>query len=522
MSVGISRTADPAGAGTGTTITYSDVAIGVAQEDRIVVVCVGTELTSGSPSSATLDGVVMNSTSLASFGAMGSRIFWLPKPLGTTADIAITFGASQGATTHHLCVYRVVGATIENSGINTSTDMDANAPLTTGALTIRGSGGFIAIAACAADTVAKTWANATEDLDADVGTFRFTTSTRVAALSATAVTCTGATNNEDGALSWILFRPGVIVEAGSYNVVGTDVVVRKGFVSLVETGDYNFSGTDVGFYRGYNFVIDSGEFSLVGSNVLVSHLSKIGVGLGTFVFNGLDVEVVQSKKIIINNESYTFFGTDVGLVLSEAELSITAENGSFSFNGTSANLFQGKRTNIEVGSYGLSGTNVELRIAYKTLAELESFNLSGNNLGLKIDRRIVQDSLGSFVLSGVDTVLSQAKKIIAGEGIFSLTGIDVGLRNSGDVVDLIVIESGEYSFNGSSIGLIKGLIFIPDAGDFVCDGGEILLTHELRFSRRRPGVISRRIIRGSTPRNELGSISTRHVRRSTLLPKRSG
>ena len=61
--------------------------------------------------------------------------------------------------------------------------MDASTPLTTGAITIATGGGFIAVAAGANDSGTKTWANATEDIDADVGVFEFTTAKRTDALA---------------------------------------------------------------------------------------------------------------------------------------------------------------------------------------------------------------------------------------------------------------------------------------------------------------------------------------------------
>lgn len=297
MAVGITRTANPAGAGSGTTITYSGVAIGTASVDRIVVVCVGTELSSGTPSSATIGGVTMSSTALASFGAMGARIFYLPVASGTTADIAVTFGASQGSTTQHLCVYAVTGAAVESSGTNTSTDMDVTAPLTTGSLTIRASGGFIGIAAGATNAAGgnKTWANATEDLDVDGGTFQFTTATRTTALSATAITCTGGTNNEDGALAWLLLRPGVTAGAGSYALTGTAATLHKGYILTAGDGSYSLTGTSATLRRNLPLVAGTGSYSLSGTTATPVHAWKIaaGAGSGSYALTGTNATLTH-------------------------------------------------------------------------------------------------------------------------------------------------------------------------------------------------------------------------------------
>src|SRR5262245_33647931 len=99
MAVAITQTANPAAAGTGTTVTYSGASIGTAAPDRTVVLLVGTELTAGAITSATINpgsgAVSMLAGTNGSTGAVGTRIFYLLVPSGTTADFAITFAASQ-------------------------------------------------------------------------------------------------------------------------------------------------------------------------------------------------------------------------------------------------------------------------------------------------------------------------------------------------------------------------------------------------------------------------------------------
>jgi hypothetical protein len=209
MAVVIAQTANPAaGAGTGTTITYSGVSIGTAAHDRVVVVAVGTELTAGAISSATLDGVAMNASTNGAQGAVGARIFWLHKPTGTTADVAITFAASQTADTKKIAVYSATGAqgtAASSSGVG---DTDAD-PISSGAITIPTDGGCIAVCAMAS-AAARTWAGITEDIDTGVGGFQFTTGTSVTAGTPT-ITVSGS-NNEDGALAWVIFNPSASVE----------------------------------------------------------------------------------------------------------------------------------------------------------------------------------------------------------------------------------------------------------------------------------------------------------------------
>lgn len=215
MAVAIVRTASPNGVAiSGGVVTYTTVAIGTASADRLIYVLHGGEVSSGDPTSATIDSgggaVAMNAGTLATFGAIRARVFKLAVPTGTTATIAITWTtAGPSAAQNHIAVYAVTGAseTEASAGTNTSTDMDSTAPLTTGSVTIPTDGAFLAVAIGSTNANAKTWANATEDLDeapATGGTYQYTTATRTTSGTVT-ITCTGTSNNEDGALAWVVF-----------------------------------------------------------------------------------------------------------------------------------------------------------------------------------------------------------------------------------------------------------------------------------------------------------------------------
>lgn len=211
MAIIISQTANPAGVSASSNVaTYSTVSIGTAAPNRTVVVLVGSELASTPIASCTIDygsgDTAMTAGTQGNQGAVYARGFYLLVPTGTTATIKVTFTTnSPTSTQNHIAVYTAVGGTYSSTGADQSTDMDSTDPLTTGSITIASGGGFIAIAAKATDTVRAAWANATEDIDADVGAFGFTTATRTTALTTTAVTCTGTTNGEDGALSYFIF-----------------------------------------------------------------------------------------------------------------------------------------------------------------------------------------------------------------------------------------------------------------------------------------------------------------------------
>jgi hypothetical protein len=203
MAVVITQTANPLGSdGVGTTTkTYSGVDIGAADPSRIIAVTVGTELTSGTPSTtATIGGLAMTPGTLGAQGDIGARCYYREYPTGTTADIAITYDASQGDTTQKIAVYRIVDGRVTGGSAVGDTDAD---PISSGVVTIPTGGGLLAISSMAADTTTRTWAGATEDIDADAGTFRFTTAMSTTAGTPT-LTVSGA-NTEDGALAWLIF-----------------------------------------------------------------------------------------------------------------------------------------------------------------------------------------------------------------------------------------------------------------------------------------------------------------------------
>lgn len=257
MATVITQTANPAGVSASATVaTYTGVSIGTAAPNRIVVVLVGSELASTPIASCTIGGNAMTAGTQGNQGAVYARAFYLLYPTGTTANIAVTFTTnSPTSTQNHIAVYSVVGGTYSSTGADQSTDMDSTDPLTTGSISIASGGGFIAVVASATDTNAKTWANATEDIDADGGALRFTTATRTTALTTTAVTCTGTTNGEDGAMSWIIFGANT-----------SPTVALNSPADAASTGDLtptlNFTGTDTNSDEvEYHVQVDTATFS---------------------------------------------------------------------------------------------------------------------------------------------------------------------------------------------------------------------------------------------------------------------
>jgi hypothetical protein len=213
MAVAFSNTANPAGVNGSANVASYNVQIGTSQNDRQLVVLVGGEAATLTNVSA-VDMVGGNGTSksftpgtLGIQGVVVARGFvaWVPESdTGATFNVTFT-GATPTSTENHISVYKVTdGALNPTPGANNSTDMDSNAPLTTGSHVIAANGGIIVGLAKATDTTTATWANLTGGLDVDAGAFRYQTATSTSAGTATR-TATGSTNQEDGAMSWFTF-----------------------------------------------------------------------------------------------------------------------------------------------------------------------------------------------------------------------------------------------------------------------------------------------------------------------------
>jgi hypothetical protein len=372
MAVVITRTAYPSGVSSSSNVaTYSSVAIGDAAANRIVVVVVGCEVTSGTINSCTINygsgATAMTAGTSATQGVVNARTFYLAVPTGTTATIAVTYGANPTNTQNRIAVYTVLGGVFSSAGGNNSTDMDATAPLTTGSTTIASGGGMIAVAVGASDSGAKTWANLTEDLDEDAGVFRLTTAKSTTAGTATR-TCTGILNGEDGAMSWLIFTANVSptvelntpTDASSTSDTTPDLVftgtdaesddiryniqidTSVNFDSQVATCDsYDFTNNNTygylditGAALGQSFTGDGGTLSSANMSIF-----KVGSPTGNVVI-----------KIYNHSGTYGTSSVPTGTPIATSD-NVDASTLSTSSTGTSFNFSGSNKIILEDGVY---------------------------------------------------------------------------------------------------------------------------------------------------------------------------
>ena len=301
MAVVIVQTSNPNGVATSANVAEYVATSGTAAADRMIVVCCGCESTV-TIDSATIDGSAMNAGPMANFNSMKARQFYLPWPTGTTATVRVTHSGTAAVGTTHLALYSVTGAdtTLLAVGTSNTTDMDASAPVTTGVITIPSSGGFLAVVAGSADTTAKTWAVALEDIDADVGTFRFTTAILATATSSATITCTGG-NTEDGAMAWMSFNPGsnnkiLLASAGSYAYTGTDASLERGFRLTASAGSYAYTGTDASLEVGHRVLASAGSYAYTGTDAALTIERLLSADGGIYAYTGTDATLTVSSN----------------------------------------------------------------------------------------------------------------------------------------------------------------------------------------------------------------------------------
>jgi hypothetical protein len=485
MAVAITQTADPASAGSGTTITYSGVSIGVADSTRVVVVGVTTELTAGAISSATIDfgggAQAMSASTNGAQGAVGARVFWLPAATGTTADIAITFAASQTSSTHHITVYRAVDADGIASSSGGIGDTDAD-PISSGAITIPTDGGCIAVCAMATDTTTRTWTGITEDtaVDADIGTYRHSAGFSTTAGTPT-ITVSGG-NGEDGALAWLVLKKyarSIVPDTTQFTFSGSDVSLERGREIVPETTSFAFTGTAVTLlYRyiptqwmGISAVpISSGPISGpklddptdAGDPVIIPEA-------GAFSFTGSDVSLEWGREIFPETTSFAFTGQDVSL---EYGREIFPETTSFAFTGQDVPLEYGREIFPETTSFTFTGSDVSLEWGHEIFPETTSFTFTGQDVPLEYGREIFPET-DAFLFTGSDVTFDRTYIIYPETTSFTFTGSDVSLEYGREIFP----ETVAFAFTGSDVSLEHGREIFPEATSFTFTGQDVSLEY---------------------------------------------
>ena len=186
MAVTLTQTANPSGTASSSGITSYTVDIGTPTGDRTLWIAAtsGTTTVAGQPTALTVDfgsGPVSatKATTGPTLGDMSAEVFYIAAPTAsstsTSATVSVTWSGAVLGTGNQIAVYKATGAstTPQAAGGNTSTDMDASTPLTSGSLSVNPGGIIFITAAGSADTSTHTVGGATADINADNGHVSF-------------------------------------------------------------------------------------------------------------------------------------------------------------------------------------------------------------------------------------------------------------------------------------------------------------------------------------------------------------
>lgn len=108
---------------------------------------------------------------------------------------------------------------------------------------------------------------------------------------------------------------------------------------------------------------------------------------------------------------------------------MTADTGTFTLTGQTANLLKGSRLTAELGTFSLTGIAANFMKGFGMVASAGTYTLTGINAGLLTARKLTADA-GSYVLTGIAVAFQRGYGIVASAGSYILTGINAILRPS--------------------------------------------------------------------------------------------
>jgi hypothetical protein len=156
---------------------------------------------------------------------------------------------------------------------------------------------------------------------------------------------------------------------------------------------------------------------------------------------------------------------------------LTADAGSFTLNGQTADLRATRRLTADAGSYTLTGQDALLRRGYTLVADAGAFTLTGQAADLRATRRLAADA-GSFTLTGQDADLDTGIRLQGEAGAFTLTGQTAALK----VGYRLTAEAGAFTLSGQAATLARGRFITAEAGAFVLTGQDASFVRHYRLT----------------------------------------
>lgn len=279
-------------------------------------------------------------------------------------------------------------------------------------------------------------------------------------------------------------------DAGAYTETGVSAGLLQGHKLTANAGSYSESGVTVGLLTGRKIFSDAGSYSLTGVDAGTLKDSILPSTAGSFVETGLDVTLTHGTAdvtLTADAGTYSLAGQSASLLRG---WEVEGLAGSYSLTGQSANLIRTLLLGADSGSYSLSGQAVNLLKSLLLGADSGSYSLSGQTIGL-LRSLLLGADVGSYSLSGLSTGLAKGTALQAGSGTFDLSGIAISLARTylvngvagsfaldGALVGLLLSkvligDAGVYTEAGQSASLLRGYKLIPDAGAFSLTGENV-------------------------------------------------
>jgi hypothetical protein len=427
----------------GSTYTFSNVSIGTAASDRIVVICVSVQA-NATISTVTIGGINASLGKEEIYTAatpdVVASIWYAFVPTGTTATVAVTLSAGSDASIT-ISTYEVTGASAVLS--DTDGNNGAAGSISITALTIPTGGGAIFCFTNDTRTTAVAWTNATEHADANIATgslLRHSTAhTTTAAVNPT-ITADGATAGQ--ALAGIAFAATTDATASA---TGTGTAEATATATTAAAGAA--SGTGTAEATATTVVAATGEASgagtataayATGSRVIVSWVefqAEEGVsdqGVGTATGTG------TADAVGAQTAAATGAATGTGTADAVGE-QIAAADGAASGTGTAT----ADGTSFSAGVGEASGTGTATAVGTSFSAGVGEASGTGTATAVGTSSSdAVGEASGAGEATAVGTSTAEAVGEASGTGTASGDGVAAGA----------VSAVGEASGTSSAVG----------------------------------------------------------------------
>lgn len=189
---------------------------------------------------------------------------------------------------------------------------------------------------------------------------------------------------------------------------------------------------------------------------------------GSYTYNGTATNLEYHRVVSAESGSYSYIGTDANL---EYHKNLIADAGSYTYSGIDSNLEYHRILTAESGSYTYTGSDATLTYiqGYTLTAESGSYSYTGTDANLEYHRVLSAES-GSYAYTGQDATLTYTPvgsyTLIADAGFYTYTGTDSNLEWH----RVITAESGSYTYSGQDATLKKGFPLTAESGSYSITG----------------------------------------------------